>query len=150
MTIAGLFLATLPALLSAHQLGFSRRFLCSVPYTLACVALILAIRAHFPENNWFFHLKTLHLISCGLFGALLTMVLNEYFWKTIRRLPKTDTPYRVLKYVTGFGVILLVILSYLATRNIDLISWQWLVMSGILSLGVGLYFKYFEEETCKL
>ena len=108
---------------------------------------MLAAQENFPENNWLIHLKTTQIISCGLFGALLTMVLNEYFWRTIHRLPKTDPLYRVLKYVAGSGVILLVILSYLAIRNIELIGWQWLLISGILSLGAGLYFRYFEEDS---
>ena len=63
-------------LMAAHQLGLSRRFLCSVPYTLAWVGLMLAIQENFPKNNWLFHLKTILIISCGLFGALFTMVLK--------------------------------------------------------------------------
>jgi hypothetical protein len=150
ITIIGLFLSAIPALMAAHQLGLSRRFLCSIPYTLAWIGLMLAIQENFPKNDWLFHLKTILIISCGLFGALFTMVLNEYFWKAIHRLPKTDPAYRALKYATGSGVILLVILAYLATRNIDLISWQWLLISGLLSLGAGLYFKYFEVDSGKL
>ncbi len=136
MTVMGLFLAALPALFAAHQLGFSQHFLFGVPYTLAWIGLTLTLRANF--NGWFIHLKTPQIISLGLFGALFTAAISDYL------LPCKDKAYRGLKFVTASGVILLVLFTYLANRNVDRISWQWLLTSGILSLGTGLYFRYLE------
>ena len=136
LTVSGLFLAALPALFATHHPGVSRHFLFGLPYTLAWIALMLAIRAHFPENDWLRHLSPLQMISLGLFGALLTSVVSEYLR------PCQDKTYRLLKSLVGVGVIVLISITYLSIRNLDLISYQWLVTSGILSLSTGLYFKY--------
>jgi hypothetical protein len=146
MTIIGLFLAALPALFAASPLNISHRVLFGLPYTLAWISLMFAVQTNFPENEWFVHLKTPHLISCGLFGALLTAVISDHFLKTLDRSLQKDIPYRTLKYVVASGVPILIGFTYLSIRNLDLISWQWLLTSGTLSLGAGLYFKYFEED----
>ena len=140
LTVAGLFLSALPALFAAHQLGFSRHFLFGVPYTLAWVALILAVRFHFPQNSWFVHLQTPHLISIGFFGAILTAAITDAV------LPCQDRAYRFLKLVVASGVMALIMFTYLTIRDVELLSWQWLITSGMLSLGVGLYFRYLAEK----
>ncbi len=136
MTIIGLFLAALPALFAAHQVGFSRHFLFGVPYALAWVGLTFAVKANFPANGWLIHLGAAQIISLGLSGALLTAVLSDYV------LPCKDKTYHSLKFFVATSVILLIMLTYFSIRNIELLSWQWLVTSAMVSLGAGLYCRY--------
>ena len=150
LTVIGLFLAALPALGAAHQLGFSRHFLFGVPYTLACVALVLAGRAHFPQNGWLQQLNLPLLIAGGLFVALLTAVVGNAVVRTFQRAKlKFGTPaepaYRALKYLVGAGVLVAVGFAYVNTMHAAPLSWQWLLTAGLLSLGAGWYFRYAES-----
>ena len=132
LTVFGLFLAALPALFAAHQLGLSRHFLFGVPYSLAWIALMLALRIHFPANGWLEYLSTFQIIAIGLFGAIVTAGLSE----TI--LACDDPAYHLLKTLVAAGILVLIVVTYLSLRNIELLSWQWLATSGILALGAAL------------
>lgn len=138
-TILGLFLAAVPALLVARRLGFSRHLLFTFPYALAWIGLIVACQENFPTGPWFIHLSSAQLIGCGIFGAVLTLVISDVFWSC------QDKEYRNVKNLMTCSLLLLVGGAYLAIRDIDQLSWQWLLTSGILSVGAGVYFGYFEK-----
>jgi hypothetical protein len=140
MTIVGVFVAAFPVVFAAHQSGLSRHVLFGVPYTLAWIALMFAIRAHFPDNWWFDHLQAPLFVSLGLFGALCTAVIGD------RLFACRDATYRTLKCIVAAGIILCIGLTYLSLRNIDAISWQWLVTCGLLSLGTTGYFRHLTHE----
>ncbi len=141
-TILGMFLAALPALFAAHQLGYSRRLLFGVPYTIACVALLLAVRVHFPHNEWLGHLSTLDLVGCGLFLAVLTAMLSDLADRALRWYRPSAPAFHVLTVLTATSVLALLAVSYLQTRNIQSLSWQWLLTTGLLALGASVYFRY--------
>jgi hypothetical protein len=134
LTVIGMFLAAIPALIIVHSLGTSRHFLFFLPYTFACIGLMFALQVHFPENGWLIHLKNEHLINCALLTTLITAVFSEYW------LPCKEVIYRFLKDIAAIGIVLLTLFVYLNFRNIDGISWQRFLTSGILTLGAGLYF----------
>ncbi len=133
-TVIGMFLAALPALAITHSLRTSRHFLFYLPYTFACIGLMFALQSNFPRNGWLIHLKNEHLINCGLLATLVTAVISEYL------LACKETAYRLLKDIAAIGIVLLTLFVYLSSRNIDSISWQRLLTSGIVTLGAGLYF----------
>ena len=150
LTVIGLFLAAIPALLVAHSLTFSRQFLFFFPYTTACVGFMLALQFHFPENTWLIHLKMPHLVACGLLGGLFTIVVYELVLKAMNRPRPADIAYRAIKYMAASGILLLILYVYfMITRDIDSIAWQRFLTSGILTLSAGLYFRYLIEDTYK-
>jgi hypothetical protein len=140
-----MFLAAIPALVSAHSLRRSRHFLFYLPYTFAWIGLMFALQSHFPESGWLIHLKHEHLINCGLLATLITAVISEYLF------PCKETAYRLLKDIAAIGIVLLTLFVYLNSRDIDDISWQRLLTSGIVTLGAGLYFMHllYEEDSRK-
>lgn len=145
-TVIGMFLAVIPALVSTHSLKRSRHFLFYLPYMFAWIGLMFALQSHFPENGWLIHLKNEHLINCGLLAALMTTTISEHFLRAINRSLQTDTVYQRLKDIAAIGIVLLTLLVYLRSRNIDDISWQRLLTSGIVTLGAGLYFMHLLHE----
>lgn len=136
LTIPGMFLAALPALFAAQQLVYSRRVLFGVPYLIAWIRTMFILKFHFPEHDWLVDLHTLELIGCGLFMGLLTAVISD----VVR--PCRNLAYRALTSLTATGVIFLSIEAYLAVRDVGQLSLSWLVISGVLTLGAGLYFRY--------
>ncbi len=135
-TITGMFLTVIPALIIMHTLHTSRHFLFYLPYTFACIGFMFALRAHFPEDAWLIHLKDAHLINCGLFITLITTYISEF------GLPCQELAYRILKSINAKGIVILTCIVYLNFRNIDAISWQRFLTSGIVTLGAGLYFLH--------
>ncbi len=136
MTVVGLFLAAVPALFAAHQIGLSRHLLFGVPYTLAWVGLTLALKANFPDNAWLLNLSMAQMIALGLFGAMLTSVVSD-FW-----LPSQAPGYRRLKLLLSTVGIGLVIFAYCSIRNVELLTWQWLLTSGIITIGMGIHCRF--------
>jgi hypothetical protein len=135
-TVAGLFLTTLSVLLMPRQQVVCRHLLFGIPYTAAWIAFMLAAQTHYPGNQWFTAVGTLLLIGLGLFGALATLRLSGLL------LPCDDVAYRIFQQLAASGILVLVVGAYLNIRSINHVAWPALILSGVLTIGVGLYFRY--------
>jgi hypothetical protein len=134
-TVIGLFLATLPAVLVAPDFSLSRRLLGFFPYIGAWIVLALAIQVNLGEALWNLNLPLPLLVACGLFGATAALVAGDRFR------PSQDCAYLTLRYAAVTAILAGVALAYLPLRNIQALSWQWLLVSAVLLFGSAMFFK---------
>lgn len=138
-TVLGLFVATLPALIVAPYCSISRRLLFSLPYLGAWIALSFAAQANLAPQFAVPALPPALLISCGLFGAVGTLLLSD----GVR--PSTSRGYALVQYVSALLLLVGVVSAYAPVRNLQALSWPHLLASAILLFGSALFFRRYAK-----
>lgn len=138
-TAIGLFGMVIPEVVMTHTLGTSRHFLLYLPYTFAWINLLFTVSVHFPAHSWLSALQPEHLINCGLFAALLTATIGEAVLNALQRPFREDALYRLAKDVAAIGIPIFTLWVYSQECSLNGLSWQRILTSGLLNLGVVVY-----------
>ena len=140
---ASLALLVVPAFFSAPQIGTSKRFLVGFTWLTLLISIMFCLKESYPLNIWITSLMPTHLIAVGLALFLATSAFLQHKCKT------QDTWFNHLRLTAAISIIMLIALTYMSTRNIDIIPWQRLIVSGFVCLVTAVHLRFYVRDTFK-
>ncbi|MBF0196198.1 MAG: hypothetical protein HQL32_00735 [Planctomycetes bacterium] len=140
-------LALLPLLISAYFaapcLTMNRATTVALAWLVLLLGVFFSLNDYYPVSVWFGSIKTPHVIMVALSSFLLSTALFNRF------ISIKSPSFHLLRSLSAFLIILLAVLTYLATRQVEGLPWPRLLTTGTVCLLAALHFRFMVPDEKK-